>query len=250
MRTILSIALAAALCLGLLTRTGLAEPPKAPPVSNFAPAEDLVALAKEFIKDFEGMLATEQDFNEKKDLIKRNAHTLAVLAVALGLHDTPNELKPAAPALVKAAQDLGKAMDYASAMAALAAVKSAADGKAKEGPELNWSTKVASLGQLMKQVTTTDARLRRNLRRFDRLAAENAQSSALLAVIAQAAIADTHEVKDPADLPKWYQWCEDMREAAAGVNRAVKAKDPAAADAAAKRLMQSCDECHAVFQTE
>jgi hypothetical protein len=166
----------------------------------------------------------------------------------LGLHDTANELKSAAPGLVKAAQDLGKAADYAAAQTALAGVKAAIEGKAKEGPELNWNTRVASLGQLMKQVTSTDARLRRNLRRFDRLAQENAQSAALLAVIAQAAIADTHEVKDPADLPKWYQWCADMRDAAGGVNRAIKAKDPQAADAAAKRLMQSCDDCHAVFQ--
>jgi hypothetical protein len=41
-----------------------------------------------------------------------------------------------------------------------------------------------------------------------------------------------------------------MRDAAGGVNRAIHAKDPAAADVAAKRLMQSCDDCHAVFQTQ
>jgi hypothetical protein len=151
---------------------------------------------------------------------------------------------------VSAAQALAKASDYASAQAGLAGVKGAIEGKSKHGPELAWNKKVASLGQLMKQVTSTDARLRRNLRRFDRLAADNAQCAALLAVIAQAAIADTHEVKDSADLPKWYQWCGDMRDAAAGVNRAIKAKDPAAADVAAKRLMQACDDCHSVFQTE
>lgn len=227
-----------------------AEPPKPPQVSTFAPAEDLVGQAKAFVAAFDAALATEQDFKEKADQVKQNAHALAVVAVALGLHDRPNELKASAPALVKAAQQLAKAKEYAEAQAGLAGVKAAVEGKVKDGPELSWNTKVASLGQLMKQVTSTDARLRRNLKRFDRLAADNAQNAALLAVIAQAAIADTHEVKDPADLPKWYQWCGDMREAAAGVNRAVKAKDPAAADMAAKRLMQSCDDCHAVFQTK
>jgi hypothetical protein len=227
-----------------------AEPPKAPQVSSFAPAEDLVGNARAFVAGFDMALATEQDFKEKQEQIKYSAHALAVVAVALGLHDSPNELKSAAPALVKAAQDLAKAQDHAAAKTALDGVKAAIEGKAKEGPELSWNKKFASLGQLMKQVTSTDARLRRNLRRFDRLAQENAQSAALLAVIAQAAIADTHEVKDPADLPKWYQWCGDMRDAAAGVNKAIKAKDPAAADLAAKRLMQSCDDCHAVFQPQ
>jgi hypothetical protein len=238
------------LVLSLLSAAGLAEPPKAPQVSSFAPAEDLVGQAKAFVTGFEMAMGGEQDFKEKQEQVKYSAHALAVVAVALGLHDTPNELKASAPALVKAAQDLGKAQDYAAAQAALAAVKAAMEGKAKEGPQLSWTSKVASLGELMKQVTSTDARLRRNLRRFERLAQENAQSAALLAVIAQAAIADTHEVKDPADLPKWYQGCGDMRDAAAGVNKAIKAKDPAGAEAAAKRLMQSCDDCHAVFQIQ
>ena len=227
-----------------------AEAPKAPPVSSFAPAEDLVGQTKAFVTAFDAALASEQDFMEKKDQVKHNGHALAVVAVALGLHDTPNELKASAPALLTAAQSMAKAQDYAAAKAALAGIKDAMGGKAKDGPELSWSTKVASLGQLMKQVTSTESRLRRNLRRFDRLAEDNAQNSALLAVIAQAAIADTHEVKNPADLPKWYQWAGDMRDAAAGVNRAIKAKNPAAADAAAKRLLQSCDDCHTVFQTE
>jgi hypothetical protein len=227
-----------------------AEPPTPPQVSSFAPADDLIGQVRAFITTFDAALGSEQDFSEKKDQVKQNAHALAVVAVALGLHDTPNELKASAPALLAAAQALAKAGDYAAAGTALGHIKAALEGKSKDGPQLKWEHKVASLGQLMKQATSTDARLRRNLKRFDRLAADNAQSAALLAVIAQAAIADTHEVKDPADLPKWYQWAGEMRDSAAGVNRAIKAKDPAAADAAAKRLMQSCDDCHAVFQTE
>lgn len=225
-----------------------AEPPKPPPLSSFAPAADLVGQVKVFVAAFDTSLASEQDFNDKRDQVKYNAHALAAVAVALGLHDTPNELQAAAPALVAAAQALGKAKTYAEAQAGLQAIHAALEGKAKGGPELSLSTKVAGLGQLMKQAASTDARLRRNLKRFDRLAADNARDSALLAVIAQASMVDTHEVKDPADLPKWYQWCGDMRDAAASVNQAIKAKNPAAADAAAQRLMHSCDDCHAVFQ--
>jgi hypothetical protein len=102
----------------------------------------------------------------------------------------------------------------------------------------------------MKEVAATDTRLRRNMRRFDRLAEENARSAALLAVIAQATLYDTHEVKNPDDLGKWYQMSADMREVAASIGTAIRANDKAAAEAGIKRLTQSCDDCHAVFQTE
>ena len=227
-----------------------AEPPKAPPVSSFAPAEELVKLVDDFIADFESALASQQDYTDKKIMLTRNAHTLAVLGVAVGLHDQQNRLKASAPALVSAAQQLAKAADYAAAKSALEKVKAAASGAAQEGPELKWNQKVASLGQIMKQVAATDTRLRRNMRRFDRLADENARSASLLAVIAQAALYDTHEVKDPSDLDKWYQMSADMRDIAASIGTAIRAKDQPAAEAGIKRLTQSCDDCHAVFQTE
>jgi hypothetical protein len=227
-----------------------AEPPKAPPVSTFAPAEDLVKQVDLFVADFKAGLASQQDYSDKKIMLTRNAHTLAVLGVALGLHDQQNRLKDSAPALVAAAQELAKAEDYAAAQAAFTQVQQAVAGAAKKGPELKWSHKVASLGQIMKQVTATDTRLRRNLRRFDQLAEENARSASLLAVIAQAAMYDTHEVKNPEELGKWYQMSADMRDIAASVATAIRAKDKPAAEAGLKRLTQSCDDCHSVFQTE
>ena len=227
-----------------------AEPPAAPMVSTFAPADELVKQVEVFVGDFESVLANEQEYADKKERLAQNAHTLAVVAVALGLHDSPNALKSSAPALVAAAQKLAKAKDYETAKAALVEVKSAVAGKASSAVELKWNQRVASLGQLMKQAATVDTRLRRNLRRFEQLADENARSATLLAVIAQAAVYDTHEVKDPADLGKWHEMAVEMRNAASAAHQAIKSKDKPAADLAVKRLMRSCDECHAVFQTE
>jgi hypothetical protein len=227
-----------------------AEPPPTPKPSSFAPAEELVKQVQVFVADFEACLASEPEFADKQMRVAQNAHTLAVIAVALGLHDTDNALKTAAPALLASAQQLAKAKKYDDAKAALAGVQAAVAGANKQGPELKWNQKVASLGQLMKQAAAVDTSLRRNLRRFDQLAESNARSATLLALIAQAAIADTHEVKNPADVGKWYQMCADMRDAAVGVHTAIKVKDQAATGAAVKRLMQSCDDCHAVFHPE
>jgi hypothetical protein len=152
--------------------------------------------------------------------------------------------------LAAAAQRLAKAKDFAEAKAAYGQVKAAAAGQASEGAKPSWNVKVASLGQLMKQVNVTNTQMRRGLRRLDRLGDESARHAAVLAVIAQASMIDTHEVKNPADLGKWYQWCADMRTAAAAVNAAAKAKDQKATEAAVARLQRSCDDCHAVFQHE
>jgi len=49
---------------------------------------------------------------------------------------------------------------------------------------------------------------------------------------------------------KWFGFCVQMRDAAAGLNKAVHAADAAAADKALSALNQSCDDCHAVFHKE
>lgn len=227
------------------------EPPAAPAVSAFAPAEDLVSQVDLFLADFAAALADEATYADKKDTVSRDAHTLATLAVALGLHDTPNDLRTSAPALLAAAQALATAADYAAAQQALEGVKKAVHGEATEGPALSWTEKVASLGRLMKQVNNVNVRLRRGVRRLDpNKTDENARYAALLAVIAQATTVDTHEVQDPAQVGEWFQYCGDMRDAAGEVNAAIRAADKSAVDAGMKKLTQSCEACHAAFRVD
>ena len=69
---------------------------------------------------------------------------------------------------------------------------------------------------MMKQVTFLNNRLKRALQknRFEQMSADTAQYTAQLAVIAQAVTVDTHEVKNPADIDKWFQYSAEMRDAA------------------------------------
>jgi hypothetical protein len=227
------------------------DPAPAPAVSAFAPAPDLVSQVQLFLTDFDAALADEAAYADKKDTVSRDAHTLATLAVALGLHDTSNELQASAPALLKAAQELATAADYAAAKEALAAVKQAVAGEATDGPSLTWNEKVASLGRLMKQVNNVNIRLRRGVRRLDpNKADENARFAAVLGVIAQSAAIDTHEVPDRARDPEWVQYCHDMRDAAGEVNAAIRAADKEAVAAGMTKLTQSCEACHAAFRIE
>ena len=228
-----------------------ADAPAPPATSTYAPADDLVRQVKLYLVELDEALAAANDFESTSQRAKKDANTLVVLALALGLHDTDNEYKSSAASLMQAAQTLSRAADYDQAKAALAALHTAAEGKVSNDAELHWE-KVASLGQLMKQVTFIHNRLRRSLapRRFEEKAEENARYAALLAVVGQAALVDTHEVKDPADLPQWYQFSAEMRDAAGQVNAEVHAGNAEGSAEAMKRLEKSCQDCHAVFRQD
>lgn len=231
----------------------IAAQPPAPPVSSFAPADDLVGQVDFYIQRTEETLAKKSDFDDAAIArLKKDANTLTVLALVLGMHDTQNRVQPAAAELLGASQQLAKSTDYAAAVATFDRVKQAAAGKA--GPaaaDLKWE-KVASLGQLMKQVPMINAALKRGVtaERFETLKPQSAGHAAVLAAIAQAVYADTHEVKNPADMDKWYRYCDEMRDAAGAVNAAIHAGDQATTTKAMSRLAASCEACHATFRKD
>lgn len=227
-----------------------AEPPPAPKVSTFAPARDLVSQVEYYLERLEATVESESEYKDSADKVGKDASTLAVIGLALGLHDEDNKYKNAAPALIKAAQKLAATNDFAAAKAGVAAVKDALGANA-DPSGLKWE-KVASLKELMLQVPLVNSRLKRYLRgvRFTKMAKDTAGSSATLAAIAQASVADTSEAKNPGDEEKWYKYCVDMRDAAGALNAAIRALDQKAADTAMKKMAKSCDDCHEVFHPE
>jgi len=224
-------------------------PPEAPKVSTFAPAEDLANQMTEYIESLEKAVATEQEYKDAEGKISKESNALILIALALGLHDSDNPHKSAAAALVKAAQDVAAAKDFAATKKAVEQLKVAAQSKA--GGELKWEKK-ANLDELMKQVPMINTKMKRYLKgsRFKSNAKDTAGYSAVLAVIAQGSMADTSETKNDEQVKQWYDFCAQMREAASGLNKAIHAGDESAADAAMKKLTQSCDDCHAVFHKE
>src|SRR5438270_14098484 len=103
----------AIVCLTLAAGHRLAvAPPAPPPVSQFAPADDLVAQTKSIIDGLGPLVETEEAYQADADRLSRDAHTLAALALVLALHDTDHELKAAAPSLLAAAQRLAQAKGF------------------------------------------------------------------------------------------------------------------------------------------
>lgn len=245
-------ATAAILVAGNGRAVSAAEPPQAPPVSQFAPAEDLVGQVEYYLKRLDEAVATEEDYKEYVERIAKDADTLAVIALALGLHDTDNQYKGAAPGLVKATTQLAAAKDYATAKAAVAAVKTAATAKPADVVPLKWE-KVASLKQLMLAVPVINTQLKRNAR-FRRPKGDGPKAagrSAVIAAIGQASLYHSADTEKPNLAEEWFKYCIQMRDAAAEMNgvahRAAEPDAKTAARAAITKLSKSCDDCHTVF---
>ena len=248
-RAMIALSLMAACSVGALLA---ADPPAPPKISSFAPAVDLVEQARLYLDSFDKSLAGEQEYKDNAEKIERDAHTLAVLAMALGNHDSENELQAAAPAVMVAAEKLADAQDYTAAKSALESLHAAMEGKGEPGAEAataKWAC-VAPMDQLMKQVVNLNNRIKRGMRRFDKQKEEQARDAAVLATIAEAFVFDAESVAEPAELDRWYQLCGEMRDAAGELNAHARAADKAGAEAALLKLANSCDDCHEAFRIE
>ena len=122
MRTCLPFAVATIVVSGVLLVQSAVYAADAPKVSTFAPAEDLANQAGQYIKAMKTVVADEQEYKDSEGKIARDASTLAVIALALGLHDQDSKYKANAAALLKAAQDVAATKDYDSAKKAVAGV--------------------------------------------------------------------------------------------------------------------------------
>jgi len=229
--------------------------PPAPKVSIFAPAEDLDNQVDQYIKDLERIVATEEEYKdsigESTNKIANDSSTLAVIALALGLHDQESKYKVQAGALMKAARELAATKDYESAKKGVAALKDAAEGKGEADVELKWQ-KVASLPALMKEVPLINTKLKRMVKGplFKRRAKDTAGYTAAIAAIAQGSMADISEAKNREQVKQWYVFSAAMRDHAGSVNAAIHRGDEPGAAEEMKKLAQSCEDCHAVFHPD
>lgn len=241
------------LVLSLVSADGLCAPPTAPEVSKYAPAEDLLQQVDFFIGRVSESLSDPADFDEARQArTLKDANTLAVLALVLGLHDTEHAAKASTPALLAASQQLAAAgADAAKAQQALAQIKLARAGMASSTGTLKWE-KVADLPVLMKHVPLIHSGLKRGVEpnRLARQASVSAGQAAALAAIAEASRHDLQYAKTPAAVEAWTEYCVAMRDAAGAVNRAVHAQDAAAVATGMKQMLQSCEACHAKFRHE
>jgi cytochrome c556 len=246
----------AAVLIGLATIHQIASATAAdavpiPHISTFAPADDLIAQVDFFLGRIEQSLANKADFDgAKQSRTWKDANTLAALSLMLAVHDQPHPLRASAATMLAASEQLAAAAEnYDQARAALERLRAARAGGAPEAAPAKWE-KAASLGALMKQVPLVHTALKRGVERgrLARQSAAAAGQAAALAAIAQAAMLDNEQVRQPDEESQWRLYCAQMRDAAGEINSAVHAGDEGRVAEGMKRLAQSCETCHAKFR--
>ncbi len=225
-----------------------AELLRGPALSTLVPVEDLVDRVEYYVEELEECVEDLSEYEDSVEKIERYSNTLAVIALAAGLHDQDSSLRKAAPVLVKASQELANAKDYSEARAGVAGIKAALSASGNPAT-LKW-TKVADLHALMERVPQINVRVKSRMRKFERGSSDLKGYSASLVAIGQGSMANADETEAPDKVAEWYKYCTQMRDAAGALNKAAHAKNENAAKLAMEALQQSCDDCHAVFHQD
>lgn len=218
-------------------------------LKEVAPVDELAAEAQEGLKQLEQLLATEQAYEEAKDgKLPQTAGVVAVLAQAIAEHPGGSQVKlPASLAVVRnAAIDVWKATSYADAQSAYARI---GEGKAGDASAEHEWNKLIRLGRLMEEVNLRSTKLRRSLRR-SRDPKEDARNASVLAVLGLPMYADTHEVKNEAQIPDWQQHAREYQQAMTETAAGFRDNDLEKARTAFEKANMACHACHEKFQVE
>lgn len=225
----------------------LAEAPVAV-TEEIAPIADLTLEVSEQVERLAGVL-TEEKYEDAKDGDVRQAFgLLACIGQALADHDKADGVEIQGAALRDAALQYKRKASLEDAQKAFEAVKVAVAGKAegdfsKEHP---WN-KLVNMHPMMEEMNDRNSKILRVLRR-PRGKADEPIHATTWVVLSLAMHADTHEVKNEADIPKWHQFSDDFREAAIKLGEAIRAKDKDEGKKWFDKANESCDACHEVFQ--
>lgn len=241
-RWILSLCAVTALSASLLPVWG--EAPQK--VVEIAAVDDLVAEINAKVELLGQQVASAEAFAktlEKKE-VNQAAGVVACMAQAIVEHPDKAKAKFHAADLRDAAVLLRAAKTFEDATKLFAVVKDAHAGKSAgtAKPEAEWN-KLSGLGRMMEEVNGRSATIRRGLRRLQK-PDETARDCTTLAILALAMEVDTHEVKDPAQLPLWKELSVKYRLEMIAMAKAVRAKDTAKATEHFTAANEACNKCH------
>lgn len=215
-------------------------------VAEIATVEDLVAEIAAKVELLGQQVASADAFAktlEKKE-VNQAAGVVACMAQAIVEHPDKAKAKFHAADLRDAAVLLRAAKTFDDATKLYAAVKDAHAGKSAgtAKPEAEWN-KLTGLGRMMEEVNGRSATIRRGLRRLAK-PEETARDCSTLAILALAMEVDTHEVKDPTQLPLWKELSVKYRAEMIAMSKAVRAKDTAKATEHFTAANEACNKCH------
>jgi hypothetical protein len=220
-------------------------------IAAVAPVEDLAAETEAKLAALDELLKDDESYAvEQKKGVAQAAGVLACMGQAIAEHPDKAKVKVAGPDLRNAALAIIGSKTLQEATAALGLAKKAAAGEASGKAETAhaWN-KLINLHRLMEEVNARNSKLRGVLRR-PKDPREDSLHASTLAVLAVVIHADTHEVKDPAQIPKWQGYALDFQQSMTGLSAALKSGQIEAAKEFYLKSADSCKHCHEAFRKE
>ncbi|MDR1958623.1 MAG: hypothetical protein LBQ54_06225 [Planctomycetaceae bacterium] len=221
---------------------------------KFPPVADLESQVDLFVKDLEKSLEdAADDFDGMLPAIQRDANSLILIALSLGITPDANKYKEAAPEIIAAAQLINDAKDLKTAQTIVADIKKSLTGKSAD--KLDW-TKVAAMSPVMKlAVPKINTKLNTSARsdRYLKRGVENVTGgTAVLAAFAQGLLPNVDETEKKEAKEDWGKFLTQFRDAALKANQAAHDYADGKADfdtfkASYNEMKEDCDKCHEVF---
>lgn len=217
-------------------------------IAEVAPLGDLAAEARATATGLEESLADPAGFEDAQDAVKQAGGVLACLGQAIAEHPENASAGISGPHLRDAALAVRAARTHAEAAAALRRAQQALAGQAAgdAAAEHPWN-KLTGMHGMMEEINGRTSKLRRALRRLNN-PEEDSRHASVAAVLALAMIADTHEVKNEADIPKWQALAGEYRKTMTALSAAIKAQELDKARELFSRANETCAKCHEVFR--
>lgn len=240
--TVLTLLAASAMCL----IPAMGEAPQK--VAEIATADDLIAEINSKLELLGQLHANAEAFARVLETKDVNQAAGVVAVMAQGLIEHPDGAKATfKPADVRdAALAVRAAKSFDDSSKAVGVLKEAVAGKSAgtAKPDHPWN-KLTGQGRMMKEIEVRSGLVRRALRRSPiSKPDETARDCSVLAVLALAMEADTHEVKDEKLLPLWKELSVAYRTEMTNMAKAVRAKDSVKANAHFAAANEACSKCH------
>lgn len=235
--------------IGVLGATLLADAPA--PVKSVMPVNEMELEIAAQVARLEKSLASQAAFDKEKGTsVRQGFGVLALLGQGLAEHADKTTSKINAAALRDGALVYKRNSAYAEAQTALKQVKDSVTGggPTTAGPNVEWN-RLIGLGALMHEINDRNEGLKKIVDDGQK-GPDAARQASLWAAMSLAMQADTHEVKNPADLPKWNQFVLDFRESSIKLAAAIREGNKAGAQEGLVKTQAACAACHKVFHPE
>lgn len=217
------------------------------PIEQIATIDDIVQEVDAKITLLTGLLETPEKFEEAKEKdVWQGFGVLSVLGQSLVEHPQHADAAFSGAALRDAALKYQRNTPHADAQAALAAVKAARGGEGTGEAEFAWN-KLIRMHPMMEEINARNAKLIPIMKR-PRGKPEEARHAVTIALLALPMHADTHEVKNEADIPAYQSLATDFRTSMIGVTAALREKDGKTARELFDQANSACDSCHEKFR--